>query len=55
MGLLHSFLHVVVSYSVIAPAVSNHEVVTETSFMDDDAMVSQIFYLFDFDRVCFLV
>ena len=55
MGLLHSFLHVVVGYSIIAPAVTNHEVVTETAFMDDNAMVSQIFDLLDFDRVYFLV
>ena len=55
MGLLYGFLHVVVGNGIVAPSVLNHEMVAETAFMDNDAMVGQIFNAVDFDGVNLLM
>ena len=55
MGLLNGILHVVVGDGIMAPAVLGHEVVAETAFMDNDAVVGQILQILDFHRVNLLV
>ena len=55
MSLLHSILHVVVGYGIVAPAMLHHEVVAETAFMDDDPVIGQVFQSLDLCRVVFLV